>query len=81
MCSSDLGGEAGYDKSLSAFEPKAESVDIGMAGEQPPSVARYLMAANQGAGDTRVSPDGRDIACTWSITGAPQLWVVPSAGG
>jgi len=76
------GGHSGYDASLAAIEPKDEPVKVGLAGEDPADVGRYLLAENSGVTDrARLSPDGTRIAFSWAITGAPQLWVMPVAGG
>ena len=59
--------------------PVAEPVTVGLAGERPADIARYLFA--EGAVAARLSPDGRKVAFTWAITGQPQLWMVDAAGG
>ena len=59
--------------------PTPEKVDVGLAGEKPQEINRYLLA--QGARSVRLSPDGESLAYIWSITGEPQLWRMPSAGG
>ena len=59
--------------------PVIEPVAVGVAGEQPADIARYLMA--RGALQTRISPDGRTVAFGYRVTGEPQLWVVDAAGG
>ena len=73
------GGAKGADLSIEAIEPKAEPVNVGMAGDDPADVARFILAS--GAGAALLSPDGASIAFSWRITGAPQLWTVPSTGG
>ena len=77
--STGFGGQSGADLSIEAMEPSDEPVRIGMAGQDPANIARYLMA--RGAGDARLSPDGNTLAFSWSVTGQPQLWVMPSSGG
>lgn len=75
------GGQAGHDPSLEAVEPTSEPARVGLAGEDPADIGRYVMAANSGATAGRLSPDGQMLAFSWAITGEPQLWVVPSSGG
>ena len=59
--------------------PQIEPVTVGLAGEQPADIVRYLMV--RGAGQTGISPDGSRIAFSYRVTGEPQLWVVDSTGG
>ena len=59
--------------------PEIAPVTVGLAGEQPADIVRYLMV--RGAGQTGISPDGTRIAFSYRVTGEPQLWVVDSAGG
>lgn len=59
--------------------PPAEPVPVGLAGEKPADVVRYLLA--QGAKAAELSPDGRRLAFEWAVTGEPQLWLVDAAGG
>ena len=54
------GGAAGADMSLDAISPENEAVSVGLAGEDPADIARYLLAS--GAGGGSISPDGRYIA-------------------
>lgn len=75
------GGQSGYDASLEAVEPRNQPARVGLAGEDPADIGRYLLAANSGARAARLSPDGQMLAFSWAITGEPQLWVVPSSGG
>ena len=72
------GGAKGADMSIAAIEPKDEAVTVGQAGDDPADIARYILAS--GAAGI-ISPDGKLIAMNWRVTGAPQLWVVPVAGG
>ncbi|MEM5518604.1 S9 family peptidase [Henriciella sp. AS95] len=71
--------ETGPDMSLEAISPESEAVNVGLAGQDPSNIARYLLAS--GAGTTAISPDGETLAFSWDITGKPQLWTVPSTGG
>jgi dipeptidyl aminopeptidase/acylaminoacyl peptidase len=75
------GGQSGYDESLEAISPSDEAVSIGLAGEDPADIARYLLAANGAAGGAQLSPDGSKAAFRWSITGEPQLWIMDAEGG
>lgn len=75
------GGQSGYDQSLEALSPTDEAVSVGLAGEDPADIARYLLAANGAAGGAQLSPDGSLAAFRWSITGEPQLWIMPAEGG
>ena len=59
--------------------PMPQKVDVGLAGEKPQDINRYLLA--QGARSVSLSPDGEILAFIWSITGEPQLWRMPSSGG
>jgi dipeptidyl aminopeptidase/acylaminoacyl peptidase len=59
--------------------PVIEPVAVGLAGETPAGVTRYLMA--RGAGRARVSADGSKIAFAYRVTGEPQLWIVDASGG
>ena len=59
--------------------PTPKNVDVGLAGEKPQEINRYLLA--QGARSVSLSPDGESLAYIWSITGEPQLWRMPSGGG
>ena len=59
---------------LSYVAPENESVVVGQAGDDPADIGRYLLA--RGARSARISPDGSSIAFSYSVTGAPQLWVM-----
>lgn len=59
--------------------PVTEPVTVGLAGEGPADIVRYLLA--QGAKAARLSPDGKRVAFEWAVTGEPQLWTVDAAGG
>ncbi len=54
--------------------PVTGPVTVGLAGERPADIVRFLMA--NGAKEARLSPDGSQLAYEWSITGKPQLWIV-----
>ena len=69
----------GPDESLEAIEPTQEPVDVGLAGNVPADIARYLLV--QGINAAQMSPTGEHIAVARSITGEPQLWVMPVGGG
>ena len=64
---------------LEAIIPQNEAVSVGEAGDDPADIGRYLLAS--GASAARISPDGSHIAMRYSVTGKPQLWVVPTSGG
>lgn len=74
-----FGGQSGADLSIEAIEPSEEAIGVGRAGEDPANIARYLLAA--GAGGAQLSPDGKMLAFSWSVTGEPQLWIMPAGGG
>jgi len=59
--------------------PVIEPVTVGLAGEQPADIVRYLLA--RGAQVALLSPDGTKIAFRDSVTGERQLWVVDADGG
>jgi len=59
--------------------PVIEPVTVGLAGEQPADIVRYLLA--RGAQVALISPDGTKIAFRDSVTGERQLWVVDADGG
>jgi dipeptidyl aminopeptidase/acylaminoacyl peptidase len=59
--------------------PIAQPVTVGLAGEKPADVVRYLLA--QGAKAAELAPDGKRLAFEWAVTGEPQLWLVDAAGG
>ena len=64
---------------LDYIAPQAEVINVGYAGQDPANVARYLLA--RGADDVTMSPSGEFIAYTSGVTGLPQLWIIPAAGG
>ena len=76
---SAFGGQSGADLSIEAMEPTEESIGVGLAGEDPANIARYLLAS--GARGAQLGPDGAMLAFSWSITGEPQLWAMHAEGG
>ena len=74
-----FGGQGGANLEIEAMEPTGEAVRVGLAGDDPIDIARYLMAS--GASGASLSPGGKNIAFSWSITGEPQLWIMPALGG
>jgi len=75
------GGESGYDEALEAIEPSDRKLTISLAGDREVDISRYILASNQGASASRISPNGEHIAFQWSITGTPQLWLMSVQGG
>lgn len=73
-CSSD--DEEG---TLEAIIPEKEALSVGMAGEDPADISRYLLAS--GASSPQLSPDGQQVIFRSSVTGVPQLWTLPVEGG
>ena len=59
--------------------PLIEPVTVGLAGEKPADIVRYLMA--RGAQSALISPDGTKIAFRYIVTGERQLWLVDAQGG
>ena len=59
--------------------PRIEPVTVGLAGEQPADIVRYLLA--RGALQAAISPDGSRLAFSDRVSGEPQLWVVDADGG
>lgn len=59
--------------------PSPGPVALAPAGQGAPDVTRYVLV--RGAGAAGLSPDGRTVAYLSSVTGEPQVWVVPAAGG
>ncbi len=72
-------GSSGPDPALDPILPTEETIDIGLAGDQPADIARYLLA--RGASDTALSPDGQTIAFGWDITSEREIWTIPVTGG
>ena len=50
----------GPDENLEAIEPSAEPISIGLAGEYPADIARYLLV--QGVSGAQLSPAGDYVA-------------------
>lgn len=69
-----FGAQSGANLEIGAMEPTEEAVPVGLAGEGPAEIARYLMAS--GAREASLSPGGNSIAFSWSITDEPQFWTV-----
>lgn len=59
--------------------PKPVAEEVGLAGASRPDIARFLKVRTAGA--PSLSPDGTRLSFRTSITGTPQIWTVPSAGG
>ncbi len=59
--------------------PRPVAGDSTLAGAERPDVTRFLQVHR--AEDPSLSPDGTRLAFKTRISGAPQLWVVPAAGG
>lgn len=70
---------AGEKPSPEFIAPQDESIRLGLAGDAPADIARYLMA--RGAGPAALSPEGNRVAYQSSITGQPQLYVMAKSGG
>ena len=51
--------------------PVIEPVSVGLAGEKPADIVRYLMA--RGAESALISPDASKIAFRYTVTGERQL--------
>lgn len=66
-------------ETLEFIAPANEPVQVGLAGESPANIARYIMA--KGAGTARLSPDGKQVAFIYDITGKRQIWTMSSNGG
>ena len=59
--------------------PVIEPLTVGLAGERPADIVRYLLA--RGVLQTAISPDGSTVAFSYRVTGEPQLWLIEAAGG
>ncbi|GAB4517124.1 MAG: S9 family peptidase [Amphiplicatus sp.] len=59
--------------------PAPEPLKVGLAGEQPPDIARFLLS--RGALAAKISPDGGHVALLLDTTGLRQIWIMPAAGG
>ncbi len=64
---------------LEVIVPTKEINSVGMAGDQPADISRYLLA--NGASGAQMSPDGDQVVYRSSITGTSQLWSIASGGG
>ena len=64
---------------LEAIVPTKEALSVGMAGDEPADISRYLLA--NGVSSPQLSPDGQQVIFRSSITGVPQLWTLPIDGG
>ncbi|MEM9939380.1 MAG: S9 family peptidase [Pseudomonadota bacterium] len=64
---------------LVSIAPTAGPVKVGLAGDEPADIARYLLAS--GASGPSLSPDGSMLAYWSTVTGVPQLWMMPATGG
>ena len=64
---------------LEVIVPTKEINSVGMAGDQPADISRYLLA--NGASGAQISPDGDQVVYRSSITGTSQLWSIESGGG
>lgn len=77
--SPSLEASTDVDTLLDYIEPTNEAIEVGLAGESPADIARYLLA--RGAGPSRLSPDGSVIVYRSGVTGKNQLWTMPATGG
>ncbi len=59
--------------------PKPGPVELGPAGQGNPDITRFLLV--RGAGQAEISPDGKWIAYSATVTGEPQVWIVSASGG
>ncbi|MCU0976744.1 MAG: S9 family peptidase [Steroidobacteraceae bacterium] len=78
-CLAQPGPGQGPDPALEAITPSAEPINVGLAGEYPADIARYILA--NGVLGASISPDGRHVAAMSLVTGVRQLWIVPTDGG
>ena len=78
-CISAVASGAEDPLALQSIAPHQGSLALSLAGEDPASIDRYLLA--RGASGAQLSPDGKTIAFRYGVTGIPQLWVMPSSGG
>ncbi|MEM9667929.1 MAG: S9 family peptidase [Pseudomonadota bacterium] len=60
------------EEALEYIAPTAEAMTVGLAGEDPADIGRYLLA--RGASGPLLSPDGNHIAYYTNLTGVPQIW-------
>lgn len=59
--------------------PEFEALDVGLAGDSPVDISRYLLA--NGPLSAAMSADGKYIAYSTRITGLRQLWILSVSGG
>lgn len=59
--------------------PDVQKAAPGLAGEEPVDIIRFLLMHTSGGAE--LSPDGSQLAFTTSLTGVPQLWLVPADSG
>ncbi len=59
--------------------PVIKPLSLGLAGESHSDIARYLLA--EGATAAALSPDGKQLAFRWAVTGEPQLWIADVENG
>jgi dipeptidyl aminopeptidase/acylaminoacyl peptidase len=70
---------AGAETPGDADVPRPVPAEVGLAGSPRPDITRFLNVRR--AQRPSLSPDGRLLAFATGITGEPQLWAVPAAGG
>lgn len=58
--------------------PAPEPLKVGLAGEQPPDIARFLLS--RGTLAAKISPDGEHVALLLDTTGLRQIWIMPATG-
>ena len=78
-CEKPPTGTPSDSKKLEFIAPENEPLRVGLAGQYPADIARYLLAS--GAGQAALSPDGISVAYTSSKTGKAQLYIMPRTGG
>lgn len=59
--------------------PTVENVSVGLAGDKPADISRFLLA--QGAGGGRLNAEGSLLAYSSRVTGVRQVWITPATGG
>jgi len=64
---------------LDPILPTETTIEYGLAGEDPPALARYLLS--RGAITATMSPTGEHVALILDTTGEREVWVVPTTGG
>ena len=53
--------------------PASQTLDVGLAGEQPVDIARFLLA--RGASQSSINSTGNQMAFVDNVTGRRQLWI------